>query len=1019
MSRGFHWDESGSQNDIDSQNDQSKVLKSDIMPTWEATNSLLIQSSRQGGSPKKTNSGIVAPLLRRPPTDYAALHTVLGLAQGISSVVDPHCKTVITLDLDLYERAIKLQSSTGNANWVLRAGELHVCFASLHAIAKYIEGSGLDAISIESGLYSPATIRQIFTGKWYKQGIEYHMTNILACYELLFEATITVQCLNELSEKCQELCQKLHSREIDVLILFDEICSLFNEGFHAKLNIKFGEMAQFLQNYMKQVVCLLCLIQGSRQGEWQLYLASLEEQVKYYFAHDLYKYARLMPVHLAEMNKLKAMDPETWTALQNGDFAVRKSGIPFSDMFVDQTLEQKIREIKVTGGITGITQDDEALDRFFLIAPEVTRIVKEFQDHYSIGDKSSSLKTEHYQLTGSMAVCVHHNAAKIKASIIEHCGGNPFAEKTKLMNIVSCMVVPEAAKDDILLRDNKGEAEFKDFVSSRLVTASAKKSIWDPMKKMKLKTFTTCQRKTPCKVGTKLVKLREDRQLLARFLVVHQSRPGLISSLGESIGKYEFAVIPRSLFSSDGLLLIPTDKSSFISVIEKYLPEDMETQAENPPVHVTREKVCIIDAMAIVQAIKKGPKMSTCSDFAKVFVRSITKMMEGYSEGRIIFDRYIEGSLKAQTRGKRAAGVDPVKFIISDSTNIKLVPLKTLLSHIETKAQLMEYLGKSLLRAFCESNKSLIVVYGTSTHANKPDLFSPNIADHTHEEADTLIPLHVLDAVRQEQNVRDIDVFSPDTDVFILLMDLYANNNFENELCFITGKGTNNRKIDIHGRCSAIGVEKSRGPLGLHNLSGADWGGKFVGISKKRWLTSYLSLDSDNEIIGAFKNLGEEAFHFNDTLTLLESFTCMVYSKTSKSRKVGDLRWELFRTKNLEGEKLPPTLGALYPQVKRVNLIVTVSKGYRQAQPLIPPLLGNGCEQASDGSTVPMKCLELPAPKAVILLVKCSCQGECTHNHKCSCFKNALPCTPLCKCSNCENTTDYMVSSQDDEDELD
>ena len=50
---------SSSQNDIDSQNYQSKVLKSDIMPTLAATNSLLIQSSRQGGSPKKTNTGIV------------------------------------------------------------------------------------------------------------------------------------------------------------------------------------------------------------------------------------------------------------------------------------------------------------------------------------------------------------------------------------------------------------------------------------------------------------------------------------------------------------------------------------------------------------------------------------------------------------------------------------------------------------------------------------------------------------------------------------------------------------------------------------------------------------------------------------------------------------------------------------------------------------------------------------------------------------------------------------------------
>lgn len=46
--------------------------------------------------------------------------------------------------------------------------------------------------------------------------------------------------------------------------------------------------------------------------------------------------------------------------------------------------------------------------------------------------------------------------------------------------------------------------------------------------------------------------------------------------------------------------------------------------------------------------------------------------------------------LKSQTQGKRSAGVEPVKFDIKDSTNIKLVTLKILLSHIEIKSKLTE-----------------------------------------------------------------------------------------------------------------------------------------------------------------------------------------------------------------------------------------------------------------------------------------------------------------------------------------
>ena len=256
------------------------------------------------------------------------------------------------------------------------------------------------------------------------------------------------------------------------------------------------------------------------------------------------------------------------------------------------------------------------------------------------------------------------------------------------------------AKEDILHRDTKGTKRFEEFVSERVVGTTASKSVWDPIKKMKLMTFSTYKQKTKCKVGNKLVKLREDRQLLARFLVVQQSRPSIIESLSETVGKYEFSVVPRALFSSDGSLLIPTDKSSFIHAIEGYHPYHLNHEPESDStcqVSSTtniRGKVCIIDAMAVVQAIKKGPSMLTCLDFASAFVRSIRKIIFGYDESCVIFDRYIDNSLKAQTRGKRSAGIDPVKFDIKDSTNIKLVPLKTLLSHNKTKSKLTEYLGK-------------------------------------------------------------------------------------------------------------------------------------------------------------------------------------------------------------------------------------------------------------------------------------------------------------------------------------
>jgi len=46
------------------------------------------------------------------------------------------------------------------------------------------------------------------------------------------------------------------------------------------------------------------------------------------------------------------------------------------------------------------------------------------------------------------------------------------------------------------------------------------------MKKLKLKTLSNWMEKTEIRVGDKVIKLREERQLLGRFLIIQGSRPG-------------------------------------------------------------------------------------------------------------------------------------------------------------------------------------------------------------------------------------------------------------------------------------------------------------------------------------------------------------------------------------------------------------------------------------------------------------------------------------------------------------
>lgn len=82
----------------------------------------------------------------------------------------------------------------------------------------------------------------------------------------------------------------------------------------------------------------------------------------------------------------------------------------------------------------------------------------------------------------------------------------------------------------------------------------------------KLKTFKTSNAMIEVNVGGKLVKIKEERGLLQRLIVISRSRLQL--DLKECIGTYEFGIVPRSLFASDGTVLLAYDKAKILHNLE-------------------------------------------------------------------------------------------------------------------------------------------------------------------------------------------------------------------------------------------------------------------------------------------------------------------------------------------------------------------------------------------------------------------------------------------------------------------
>ena len=162
--------------------------------------------------------------------------------------------------------------------------------------------------------------------------------------------------------------------------------------------------------------------------------------------------------------------------------------------------------------------------------------------------------------------------------------------------------------------------------------------------------------------------------------------------------------------------------------------------SDNSRIESDVQKVIIIGGMALVNKINKGKSMKTFKDIAEMFTMQLLKESEPYKEVRLIFDRYLENSLKNRTRQKRISGVN-FRYIIGDNTNMEAMTTKRFLSHIQTKHALTVYLAQFAKEAFRAIDKKYVIVYDTKCESNLPN-FDGMLLSHNQEEADTLIVLH-------------------------------------------------------------------------------------------------------------------------------------------------------------------------------------------------------------------------------------------------------------------------------------
>ena len=277
---------------------------------------------------------------------------------------------------------------------------------------------------------------------------------------------------------------------------------------------------------------------------------------------------------------------------------------------------------------------------------------------------------------------------------------------------------------------------------------------------------------------------------MTRLLITARKRPEV--DLEQIIGEYEFSVVPRSMFNNDGSFLIETSKSVIMHQIEIMIDDDQDESMENEEDTID-QRVIIFDGMAVLDKIKIGTGIQNCCQLAERFLSIL--MSKPSDEVRVVFDRYIEDSLKKTTRRKRQGKAETAtQYEIKDDTNLVKTSMKKLLSHNKTKQQLTSCLGRYIAKKMEEINKQFAVSFGRCTITNIEALNSEKLNGHDHEEADTLMILHAID-VAACNPFRRLIVSSPDTDVLLLLIHYYAS--IPSDTQFLTGSGDKTRLISI------------------------------------------------------------------------------------------------------------------------------------------------------------------------------------------------------------------------------
>ena len=315
----------------------------------------------------------------------------------------------------------------------------------------------------------------------------------------------------------------------------------------------------------------------------------------------------------------------------------------------------------------------------------------------------------------------------------------------------------------------------------------------------------------------------------------------------------------------------------------------------------------------------------------------------------------------------------------------------------DNKQELFAFLSAKVALTSFPNGKTVVITSEERVIVQGNDFDMPKT---NHEEADTKMVLHLLDAL--QRGSKTCLIRTVDTDVVVILIGMFEQLTAICQMANIWvafGTGKNFTYYHVNDIATTLGTEKSVSLPVFHSFTGCDTVSAFYGKAKASAWTAWKCFP---EVTEAFYYIAKHPFIDLDKdsrlFELLERFTVVLYDKTSQLCFVNEARQKLFCQKDkVSMEALPPTRAVLFEHCKRAmyqaGIWTTADKPIQQAPS--PGEMGWTFDKERQVWLPYWSELD-EVSKACSHLVKCQCLKAC--GNACSCGKRGWKCSKRCGC---------------------